>query len=73
MPERENAFPEPSPGDTATRDQVAAHWREQSPAARQEVMAAAEALRADPSGEQAARLLAALQRAGFDTAPRPEL
>ncbi|WP_031522695.1 hypothetical protein [Streptomyces sp. NRRL F-5123] len=65
-------LPEPTPADTAALDQLAAQWRDLPPDQAAAVVAAAHALRDNPGESAAADLFAALQRAGFDTAPEPD-
>ncbi|MGW5355983.1 hypothetical protein ACWERV_36425 [Streptomyces sp. NPDC004031] len=64
-------LPEPTPADTASLDQLAAQWRDLPPDQAATVVSAAHALRDAPSDQTATALFAALQQAGFDTAPEP--
>ncbi|WP_037918741.1 hypothetical protein [Actinacidiphila yeochonensis] len=59
----DHPIPEPTPGDTARLDQVAAHWRQLPPADR----AAVEQLRATPSDTTGEAVMRALANVGFDT------
>ncbi|MFF9436842.1 hypothetical protein ACF1BP_24255 [Streptomyces sp. NPDC014735] len=62
----EGEVPVPLPGDTARLDQLAAHWRDADPAARQEVTDAADALLDSPDAGAVDQLLDALRRAGIN-------
>lgn len=64
-------LPEPTPGDTASLDQLSAAWRDSPPGARAAVEQAAAAARDAPTGATVAALLAALADAGLTGPDHP--
>ncbi|MBH1936469.1 hypothetical protein I5Q34_19680 [Streptomyces sp. AV19] len=72
MSDDDHNVPTPTPSDTARLDQLSAQWRDQPPDVQRAVIDAANALRDDPSNDQAMRLIDALRAGGFDMAPGDE-